>query len=164
MGYWNVQNKISLKKTEILNLILEYPIHFREIGKKLGMGIGLVQHYTNSLEKNGEIKSIRYGRYRFFINPELKHNIGLIYALLTLDNPRKILESLSLREQLSHQNLSEILGTSPQNITYYCTRFIKMEIIKKEKGGRENIYSLKEENRKIIQEGLKRIVFLSKPV
>lgn len=108
---------------QIAELIEKNPgIKFREIMRETGMKNGVLEYYTNKLEKEGTVKVERKpGQTRFF-SPNIADNDILMIKNLRQETPKQILVALLKYEMLSFNELTKNVKKSPATISLYLTQ------------------------------------------
>ena len=111
------------RSIQITQLIEKNPgIKFREIMRETGMKNGVLEYYTNKLEKEGIVKVERKpGQTRFF-SPNIADSDILMIKNLRQETPRQILVALLKYEMLSFNELTKNVKKSPATISLYLTQ------------------------------------------
>lgn len=118
------------RSTHIMQIIEKNPgIKFREIMRETGMKNGVLEYYTNKLEKEGTVKVERKpGQTRFF-SPNIVDNDILLIKNLRQETPRQILVVLLKHEMLSFSELVKNVKKSPATISIYLTQLKNDDIV-----------------------------------
>jgi len=106
--------------------------HVRGMAKDLGLATGDLQYHLAWLEKNGYVKTVKTGFYRF-VYPRMvfKEEQELLLAALSKDTPRKILLSLLQCKEMSQGDLARSLGCSQPTICWHIDRLMKSGVLKR---------------------------------
>ena len=143
-----VESRIELQqdtRNKIYNLIADNEgIHLREVCRKLGKQMGVIQYHIYVMERAGIITSHKDGRYRrFFLN--LTRNYAektAIISLLKRNTTNEIITQILEKKEISHAELASILGITSQAITWHIKKVVKYDLIKSERQGKQKIYQI----------------------
>ncbi|MEM3493710.1 MAG: winged helix-turn-helix transcriptional regulator [Thermoplasmata archaeon] len=112
-------------------------VHYRMIKNGLKLGNGTLSYHLHTLEKEGKVRSKKFGRYRvFYIQDAEKPYLTPLQ--------RKILEILKNKPSISLKNLSGEIGISRQLLSYHLKILEMFGLVKKTRRGKEVYISLPE--------------------
>jgi len=130
------------RRDEILNAIRAEPgITFRELARKLGLGLGDLQYHLRKLEDEGEIFSRRVGKRRYIFPQGLEEDAQKLLIAISTETRRKILLRL-MEGPLDQKTLSRAVGVSQPTVSYHMGELVKLGIVEAERRGRNVVYRL----------------------
>lgn len=130
------------RRDEILKTIRDEPgITFRELARRLGLGIGDLQYHLRKLEREGEVFSRRVGRRRYLFPRGLEEDAQRLLIAISTDTRRRILLRL-MDGPADQKTLSESLGVSQPTVSYHMGELVKLGVVDAERRGKSVIYSL----------------------
>ncbi len=122
--------KTSQRSTLLLDTIQKNPgIKFREIMRLTGLKNGVVSHYLEKLEKNGNIKAIREPRQTRFYLPKFTEQEQKVIKALRRQTPRELLLSLIKQNGLKFSQLVNEVKKSPSTVSIYLSQIVEDELV-----------------------------------
>ncbi|MGA1866322.1 MAG: winged helix-turn-helix transcriptional regulator [Thermoplasmatota archaeon] len=121
-------------RKKIFDLIETSPgIHFREISRRLGIPMGVVEYHINYLLKRDMIVARVEGRYkRYYTEGKIGSKEKSILPFLRKDVPRAILMHLMLNPGARHRDLKSELGLSGSTLTFHLKKMIRRGLVVEE--------------------------------
>jgi DNA-binding MarR family transcriptional regulator len=106
--------------------------HVRGLAKDLGLATGDLQYHLSWLEKNGYVKTVKTGFYRF-VYPTMvfREEQELLLAVLSKDTQREILLLLLENRRMSQGGIARSLGCSQPTVCWHIDRLVKMGLLKR---------------------------------
>lgn len=131
-------------QSRVYGYIRAHPgVHLRKISRQLGLAIGDVQYHIHRLERDGAIKSVRRGLYRFFYASSLVGDDGgAMLAALSQDTPRELLLHLVESPASTQEDLAQATGLSQPSISWHMKRLAELGVIRRRQNGRFVSYHL----------------------
>ena len=121
-------------------------IHFREIQRRANLATGSIDYHLHFLHKHGLVRAEKSGKFlryypaEFSYGEEEKHLLGL----LRQEKIRHILIYLIEAKRANASAISEDIGVSPSNLSFYLKALSEKNIIMQSKKGRFRFYSVKD--------------------
>lgn len=103
-------------------------IRFNEIMKLTGLKNGVTSYYTQQLEYQGKIYSVRTPRVTRFYTQNISEHIQILFKWLRQKTPQKILKAL-LNGGLFFKELVNKVEKSPSNTSYFISKLVNDHII-----------------------------------
>ncbi len=120
--------------------------HLREIQRKLDMPLGTLEYHLKYLLELDLLVEKEDGHYRrYYPQGAMGSQDKKILSMLNQAIPRKILLHLLLHPRSNFKDISSNFDEAPSTISFHVDKLVKGELIKKEKSGREMIYSVIDE-------------------
>ena len=140
-------------RLSIYNFVEANPgVHFRAICSGLNISIGVAQYHLGILTKTGLISFVQDGRYkRYFRSKSFGTKEMQAISVLRHKTAGKILRLLSENHSLAHHDLASKLEISSQALSWQMKGLREMELVDSVTESIEVSYSIKEENRMMIQ-------------
>jgi len=112
--------------------------NFAAIRADLGMAIGTLTYHLWVLEKEGEIKSWRDGRFRRYAPGG--HRVAEMQPRLT-DIELLLLERIRETKGLTQKELAKDVGVSQPAVSYHMARMAQLGVVSVERRGRAKLYT-----------------------
>jgi len=120
-------------------------VHFREIGRRLDIPMGVVEYHLNYLLKKEMIVARMEGRYkRYYAEGKLGSRDKRVLAFLRQEIPRNILMELLMEPGLRHKELRKRLDISGSTLTFHLKKMIKKGVIEERGKGRSKTYHVQD--------------------
>jgi predicted transcriptional regulator len=131
------------RRKKIYNFVRKNPgVHLREIQRRLSMPLSSLEHHINYMMRKGVIYKEREGHYtRYFAGHFTKEERKVISALRH-ENLRKIVAIVLEQKEVKSQDLMEYLDISCSTLSYYIKYLMEHFILRRQKIGYDNIYSI----------------------
>jgi len=130
------------RRDEILRTIRDEPgITFRELARRLGLGIGDLQYHLRRLEKEGRVFSRKVGKRRYLFPSGLEEEAQRLLIAISTDTRRRILLRL-MEGPADQKTLSESLGVSQPTVSYHMGELVKLGVVDAERRGKRVVYRL----------------------
>lgn len=125
-------------RNRIYALIVQRPgLHFRQIQRDTGMGVGSVRYQLSVLERNNIIVSERIHSKLRFYPASLGNEQRKLLGVLRQETVRRIMILLIERPGLSHGEISRQTGISPSTATWHLKRLRTLNVVQCARTGRE---------------------------
>jgi predicted transcriptional regulator len=134
-------------RRNIYEAIKQVPgIHFRELNRRLGIPLGVVEYHLKYLEQHELIVSKRAGRYkRYYIVGKLGSRDKQLMGLLQQQMPRRILMFLLLHPKTTQKRLRKEFKISASTLSFHLSKLLDSELILTLKIGRKHSYKVSDE-------------------
>ncbi|WP_455392264.1 winged helix-turn-helix transcriptional regulator [[Eubacterium] cellulosolvens] len=134
-------------RRKIYEAIEQVPgIHFRELNRRLGIPLGVIEYHLKYLEKSELIVSKRAGRYkRYYIVGKLGSRDKQLLGLLQQPMPRRILMHLLLHPKTTQKELRKEFKISASTLSFHISKLLDTELILTLKIGRKHSYKVADE-------------------
>lgn len=131
-------------RSRIYDFIKMHPgIHVREISRELGLAMGDLQYHLYGLEKQGRIKTLRRGLYKFIFATEIfGERQSVILSILSQETPRELLLHLIERPNSSQKDLAMFIKLSQPTINWHMKRLVDQGIVARKRRGKIVTYSV----------------------
>jgi predicted transcriptional regulator len=129
-------------RRKIFQLLTKYPgMYLREMEKKLGLAIGVLEYNLNYLEKKEILMSEMEGnRKRYFIREGFSSADKETVGLLRQEIPRRIVIHLMLNPNASFQDVLAQFKISKSTLSFHIKKLTEANIVGAEKDGRATNY------------------------
>lgn len=115
----------------------------REIGRDLAIPMGTLEYHLHYLTKAGLLNTRADARYtRYFPAGELSRHEKDVLAVLRQKVPRQLAAYMLLTPGVSHGKLLENFTLSPSTLSFHLKKLVTTQIVRVEKVGRENLYTV----------------------
>ncbi|WP_297498353.1 ArsR family transcriptional regulator, partial [Thermococcus sp.] len=123
------------RRDEILNFIRGRPgVTFRELARKLGLGIGDLQYHLRKLEGEGKVFSKKVGKRRYIFPAGLEEDAQRLIVAIATGTRRRIL-LLLLERPRSQGEIAEALGVSQPTVSYHMRELEKLGVVEGVRNG-----------------------------
>ncbi|MFH1828809.1 MAG: transcriptional regulator [Nanoarchaeota archaeon] len=153
IGNFQMINDYSNKEKEALLLdirkdiylaIERFPgLHFRELQRKIRIGVGNLNHHLTYLEKINLIKVEKSKGNKRFYPMGLNAYERNILGILRQKNFRKIILKLLKEKNITHKLVIDYLNVSPSSVTWYLNQLIDRNILSVFEKQKQKYYTLK---------------------
>jgi predicted transcriptional regulator len=132
------------QRQQIYEHILHFPgSHFREIQRHLRLPVGTLQYHLTNLRRDGLIIQKKDGEYvRYYAVGLFTEREKKLLSLLRQKPVRHIVIMLLKNNELNHKKIVKELKLSPANTSWYLDKMLDSKLAKKQRRGKEVIYSL----------------------
>ena len=121
-------------------------IHFRELNRRLGIPLGVIEYHLKYLEHHELIVAKHVGRYkRYYIIGKLGSKDKQLMGLLQQQMPRRILMHLLLNPKTTQKALRKELKISASTLSFHISKLLDAELITTVKVGRKHSYVVGDE-------------------
>jgi len=134
-------------RKRVYDLVVQNPgVHLREIERRTNLPLGVVRYHLDRLQREELIypKEDRYFK-RFFPKNKVPNVPSDTFAVLRQESLRKIVLLLLNNPGSSHQELMAALGLPASTLSTYLSILVEKNVIKRERRGKENLYTLTDE-------------------
>lgn len=119
--------------------------HMREIGREVEIPMGTLEYHLHYLVKADLLVTRQDGRYtRYFATGELSRREKDVLAVLRQKVPRQVAAHLLLEPGSSHGQLLTKFELSASTLSFHIKKLLRDDIVRQEKSGRENLYTVNE--------------------
>jgi predicted transcriptional regulator len=137
----------------IYNLVLSQPgLHLREIQRRLGMHVNLVEYHLHHLIGSELVVSLHQGGYNRFFATQSPGDSGQVDRLTSHEKrviglmrqpmPLKIMVYLIAAGMAQHKAICDHLGCAPSTLTYHMKKLVKNEVVIQRSAGEGKGYHL----------------------
>jgi predicted transcriptional regulator len=120
-------------------------IHFREINRRLGISLGVIEYHLRYLEQHELIVSKQEGRYkRYYVVGKMGSKEKQLMSLLRQQMPRRILMHLLLHPKSTQKRLRKELKISASTLSFHISKLLDAELIITHKVGRKHSYKVED--------------------
>lgn len=130
-------------RKRIFELVQATPgIHFREISRRLGLPMGVVEYHLNFLLKRDMISDRKEGRYRrYYAEGKIGSREKRVLSFLRKDIPRNILLHIMLHPGARHRDLKGDLDISGSTLSFHLQMMVADSVLREEEeGGTKRFY------------------------
>ena len=139
--------ELETRKRIYEEIVMNPGLHFRELQRRLGMQVGMLEYHLEVLKKNGLVVSKESGKYvRYYPNTHMTREERKIIGLLRNEKIRNILIFILERGEVNHGELSQGLGMKSSTLSYYLNILVKEGVVEKDSRGRERYYRVAKED------------------
>ncbi len=134
-------------RKRVYDLVVQNPgVHLREIERQTNLPLGVVRYHLDRLQREGliEPKEDRYFK-RFFPRNRIPNVPTETFSVLRQESLRRLVLLLLNDPGATHQNLKNLLGVPASTLSMYLSILLKMNVVRREKRGRENLYFIVDE-------------------
>ncbi len=136
------------RRREIYELIERNPgFHLRRIQRDLDMPLSSLEYHVDYLVRKGVIFKEKDRRYRRYYARQLDSEDKKILSSLRQERTREIALRVLSEKKAKHEDLVKNLHISSSTLSHYLKFLVDRNILEKHRIGRENIYTVKDENR-----------------
>ncbi len=131
-------------RQRLFTLVSESPgVHFRDIQRRTKMATGTLSYHLDQLVKVGLLKTMRDGEYlRYYAQSDITEEEKKVLDLMRRPSVRHIVLSLIQHEELSNEQLSEILRLSPSTVAWHLKKIVEANLVNTRQENRKVLYSL----------------------
>ncbi len=143
----------------VYDVVVNKPgIHLREIERDTNLPLGVVRYHLERLQAEGLITS-EEDRYfkRFFPRNRIPNVPTGTFAVLRQESLRRVVLHLLNNPASTHAQLMAALNLRPSTLSTYLTILIEKGVVRRERRGKENLYSLVDE------ESVMRVLLVYRP-
>jgi predicted transcriptional regulator len=152
----------------IYNLVLAQPgLHLREIQRRLGMHINLVEYHIHHLIASELVVTVEQGGYnRYFPSqaPGTGERVDVltsrdkrVLGLMRQPMPVRIMVFLLAAGTALHKDVCDHLGCAPSTLTYHMKKLVRAEVVVQRTAGEGKGYHLAD------RRGVARLLMLYRP-
>jgi predicted transcriptional regulator len=129
-------------RRKIYQLVSKYPgMYLREIEKKLGLAMGVLDYNLGYLEKKEILTVEREGnRKRYFVRDDVSFGDKATIGILRQEIPRRIVIHLMLNPNASFQDVLAQFKISKSTLSFHMKKLTEASIVGSEKEGRSTFY------------------------
>ena len=135
-------------RKRVYDLVVQNPgVHLREIERRTDLPLGVVRYHLDRLQREELIypKEDRYFK-RFFPRNKVPNVPSDTFAVLRQDSLRRIVLLLLNNPSSTHQAMMNTLGLPASTLSTYLSILVKKNVVKRERKGKENFYTLTDED------------------
>lgn len=134
------------RRKKIYNLIRKNPgIHLRGIQRRLRMPLSSLEHHIEYMIRKKVIHKEKEGRYtRYFVGHLTKEESKIISALRH-EKLREIVSIALEQKEVKSQDFIYLLNIPSSTLSYYLNYLVEHSILRRQKIGYENVYSIKDQ-------------------
>lgn len=126
----------------IYQVVARFPgIHLREVQKRLGLSMGVLEYHLNYMVKRGILSAQTHGyRKTYFVREDVQHPDKPTLALLRQEVPRRMIIYILLGEKRGFKEFVEEFGLSKSTVSFHLKKLTESGLVRTEKSGREQVY------------------------
>lgn len=130
------------QRRKLFNYLCNYPCsNMRMISRDMGIGLPSARWHLDHLKDMGFVERKEIGKFKIFYPGRfIEKDFVETYALLNKEQARSIFKRVLAKGGITHQNLANDVGLSPQNLGGWVKKFEKLGLITPVKDGRINRY------------------------
>lgn len=136
------------RRRKIHRFLQENPgVHLRGLQRSLKIPLSSLEYHINYLLRKNILFKEKDGRSkRYYVNP-LNARDRRILSTLRQKRMRDIVLLVLSKKKATHKHLLKNLHLPPSTLSFYLKHLINRQILKRHKIGRQNIYTVQDENR-----------------
>ena len=136
----------NLRRKKIYNFVRKNPgVHLRELQRRLRIPLSSLEHHIDYMIRHNVLYKEKEGRYiRYFAGEFTKEERKLISALRH-EKLREIVLLILEKKEVKFQDLKDGLDLPASTLSYFLKILVERCILKREKVGYENIYSIQDQ-------------------
>ena len=134
-------------RKRVYDLVVQNPgVHLREIERRTNLPLGVVRYHRDRLQREDLIyhQEDRYFK-RFFPKDKLPNAPADTFAVLRQESLRRIVLHLLNNPGSTHQTLMNVLNLPASTLSTYLSILVKKNVVRREKKGKENLYTVTDE-------------------
>ena len=132
------------RREKILKTIQTNPgIHVRGLMKETGFENGVITHYLQQLEKQGQVKSQRRPKYKRYYSVDVTEDEFPIIRNMRKPTKKDILFQILVEGSPNFKDLTLKIEKSPSTISWNLSELINEEVIEKCKKNGKQCYKVK---------------------
>jgi len=131
-------------RKRVYDLVVQNPgVHLREIERRTNLPLGVVRYHLDRLQRE-ELIYPQEDRYfkRFFPKNRLPNVPTDTFAVLRQESLRRIVLLLLSKPGSTHHTLMDELGLPASTLSTYLSILVRKNVVKRERSGKENLYTL----------------------
>ena len=133
---------MNAQRRKLFNYLCNYPCsNMRMVSRDMGIGLPSARWHLDHLRGMGFIEYKDIGKFKIFYPSRfISKEFVEAYALMNKEQARTIFKWVLGKGGISHQDLANGAGLSPQNLGGWIKKFEELEMITPVKDGRINRY------------------------
>lgn len=141
-------------RRRIFDLLTEFPgLHLRELERRLGLDVRVLQYHLEFLEGRGALTSLREGGYlryypRQWDETQFREQLGpsekRLLALLRQRRPLQLVLLLLEHAEIAGPTLRGEMGVGGATLTYHMRKLLRLELVEVRTTGRVKRYRLRD--------------------
>lgn len=136
------------RRREIYNFIKENPgFHLRELQRRLKMPLASLEYHLGYMVRKNVIFGEKDGRFRRYYVKRLEEEDKKILSALRQKRLREIVLIILSRNAVKYQDFLRFLGIPSSTLSHYLRYLVDHDVLKRNKVGYENIYTIQDEDR-----------------
>ena len=143
----------------VYDTVVSHPgIHLRELERITSLPLGVVRYHLDRLQREGLIFS-EEDRYfkRFFPKGRIPNVPTDTFAALRQESLRKIVLYLLSNPGSTHASMMSAMDMPASTLSTYLSILLSKDVVKRERRGKENLYSVVDE------EGVVKVLMVYRP-
>ncbi len=122
-------------------------LHLREIERRTGIPLSTLNYHLDFLVRYKLLERETGSHYTRFYAKDIDEDEKKLLTVLRQKTLRNILLELINRERMSYQELLEHLQIPASTLSFYMNKLLEADTVSLNRIGRENFYTIKNENR-----------------
>lgn len=122
-------------------------MHLRELQREMNLPISTLYYHINFLKRYRIIVAEKDGAKERFYVEQLNKDERKFLGILRKRKCREIISSILVNETADTKSLGEKLNLPTSTLSFYLNYLVEQSILKREKVGYENIYSVSDKNK-----------------
>jgi len=136
------------RRREIYKFIEKSPgVHLRELQRTLKMPLASLEYHINYMTRKKVVYREKDGRYRRYYVKQLDAKDKKILSALRQKRLREIVLIILSGKKAKYQFLLKVLRVPPSTLSLYLKYLVDHNILERQRIGRENIYTVQDEDR-----------------
>lgn len=135
-------------RKRVYDLVVSSPgVHLREIERRTNLPLGVVRYHLDRLQREGLIfpEEDRYFK-RFFPKNKVPNVPGDTFAVLRQESLRRIVLAILNNPGSTHQTLMNELHLPASTLSTYLSILVRKNVVRRERRGKENLYTVTDED------------------
>ena len=150
--------ELETRKT-VYDTVVSHPgVHLREIERLTNLPLGVVRYHLDRLQREGLIfpEEDRYFK-RFFPKGRIPNVPTETFAALRQETLRRIVLYLLTNPNSAHSSMMSAMDMPASTLSTYLSILLEKNVVKRERRGKENLYSVVDE------EGVVKVLMVYRP-
>ena len=136
------------RRRKIYKFIDKNPgVYLRELQRILRIPLTSLEHHLNYMVRKKVILKEKDGRYVRYYVKQLDVEDKKILSALRQKRLREIVFIVFSKKKVKYQSLLRNLGIPPSTLSLYLKHLVESNVLKKHRIGRENMYTVQDEDR-----------------
>jgi predicted transcriptional regulator len=134
------------RRKEIYTFLISNPgFHMRELQRRLNFPLTSLEYHLDYMVRKNLLRRERTGRFARFYAKLLTEKDKEIISILRQRKLREIVMLTIAKNQITYQDLREILKLPSSTLSYYLRQLMDHGLISREKTGHENLYKVEDD-------------------
>jgi len=117
-------------------------IHFRELQRRLRLGVGHLAYLLETQLKLGVVKAEKVGEYLRFYPSDFSPDLVRLVGILRVNSYRKIILLLMEKPGSTHKEITAAIRLSPSTVSWHLKRLVSLGIVIQSNSGSKKRYAI----------------------